>query len=282
VSEDSPYLDYAVRWRVGQSFPGRHAAQAQGVGGFFSAYRPFWQVPDARRIDVRRSLADPFGDLVVRQTDSKSAISVIVVADLSRSMKAAPAATGLNAVALLAEAAARSARKSGDAFGFIGFDEVVQQNFVLPASRGRTLSDEFLTRLRALGPAGRSSAGLLAVEPLLPRQKSLILLVSDFLMPFDVLKAGLEALTRHDVAPVVLHEARERTLPPNGLVRLLDAESGQKRLVLMRPAMRRAWEDARQKWRRELDAVFVRWGRPAFHAEGRLDVAALGAHLMSV
>jgi uncharacterized protein (DUF58 family) len=240
VSEDIPYLDYAVRWRAGGTFPGRHAARAQGAGGFFCAYRPFWQVPDARRIDVRRSLADPFGDLVVRQTDSKNAISVIVAADVSRSMKAAPAAGGLNAVAMLAEAASRSARKSGDAFGFVGFDEGVRRNFVLPASRGRTLSDEFLARLRNFAPVGHGAAGLLAVAPLLPSQKSLVLLVSDFLMPFDVLQEGLETLARHDVAPVVLHEARERALPPTGLVRLVDAESGQKRLVLMRPAMRRA------------------------------------------
>ena len=270
-----PYLDYAVRWPSGQSLPGRHASRGAGTGGNFRAFRAFRDVPDSRRIDVRRSMLDPFEELVVRQTEQRSFISVIVAADLSRSMQA----SNMGAVSLLAEAASRSAHKAGDRFGFIGFDTVPREQFMLPCRRGRGGAAELLERLQMLRPQGTSAAGIADLAPLLPRQRSLVVLVSDFLMPHALLEQALASLFRHDVAPVVLHEAREYDVPSAGLMRLRDAESGRTRLLLMRPALRRRWHAARAAWRKNLDAVFAQHCRPAFHAEGPLDLARLSAHL---
>jgi uncharacterized protein (DUF58 family) len=266
------YLDYAVRWPSGQTLPGRHASRASGPGGNFRAFRSFRDVPDARRIDVRRSLMDPFGELVVRQTEQRSFISLVVAADLSRSMQGC----NLEAVSLLAEAASRSAHKAGDRFGFIGFETTPRTDFYLPCRRSRGAVAQLLPRLRA---QGGSAAGIAALAPFLPMQRSLVVLVSDVLMKPPVLEQALGALSRHDVAPVVLHAAGERDLPAAGLMRLRDAESGRTRLMLMRPALRRRWLAARATRREMLDALFARHCRPAFHAEGPLDLACLSEHL---
>jgi uncharacterized protein (DUF58 family) len=273
-----PYLDYAVRWPSGQSLPGRHPSRAAGTGGDFRAFRAFRDVPDSRRIDIRRSMLDPFEELVVRQTEQRSGISVIVAADLSRSMQAA----NMSAVSLLAQAASRSAHKAGDRFGFIGFDAVPRGDFTLPCRRGRGAAAELLARLQVLRPQGTSAAGIAELAPLLPRQRSLVILVSDFLMPHLLLEQALASLFRHDVAPVVLHEAREHDVPSAGLMRLRDAESGGTRLLLMHPALRRRWHAARTTWRKNLDALFAQYCRPAFHAEGALDLARLSEHLRMI
>jgi uncharacterized protein (DUF58 family) len=276
------YLDYAVRWPSGQTLPGRHAARGSGTGGNFRAFRPFRDVPDARRIDVRRSLLDPFEDLVVRQTEQRSGISLVIAADLSCSMQATPEGANMRAVSSLAEAASRSAHKAGDSFGFIGFDETPRTDFYLPCRRGRGAAAELLQRLGGLQPNGKSAAGVAALAPLLPRQRSLVVLVSDFLMPLPLIERALTSLARHDVAPVVLHEAGEHGLPGAGLMRLRDAETGRTRLLLMRPALRRRWRAARANWRVALDALFLRHCRSAFHVEGPLDLARLGEHLRMV
>jgi uncharacterized protein (DUF58 family) len=279
LAADIPYLDYAVRWRSGQAFPGRHAARASGQGGDFSAYRPFWQLPDARRIDVRRSIVDPFDDVVVRQTDNRSSLTMMVAADLSRSMQASEGGRNLGSVAMLAEAAARSAHRAGDAFGFVGFDEHITADLYLPPSRARGAAADLVKRLRAWRPAGRNAEGIAALAALMPPRKCLLVLVSDFLLPIAVLEQSLLALARHDVAPVVLHDARERAIPAHGVLRLQDAETGRTRLLIMRPALRRRWQAARAEWRAGLDVVFLRHCRTPFHVEGALDIARLGEHL---
>ena len=98
-------------------------------------------------------------------------------------------------------------------------------------------------------------------------------------MPLDLIERALASLVRHDVAPVVLQLDIAGAVPSAGLLRLSDAETGRTRLVLMRPALRRRWRAAEEKRRQQLDLLFLRYGRPAFHAAGGLDVQALSGHL---
>ncbi len=274
-----PYLNYRVRWRAGDVRPGRHPARHSGAGGDFRTHLPFWQLPDARRIDVRRSIVDPFENLVVRQMENRSAISVVLAADLSHSMQAAPCGSKMGALADLAQSASRSALRAGDAFGFAGFAETVDLHFAPSRSRGRAA--QLVASLRDMQPGGRDASGILALAESLPERRCLVLLISDFLIPLPVIDEALGRLARHDVAPVVLHDAREADPPRSGLLRIRDAESGRARLLLMRPALRRRWDAMRTEHRASLDRIFLRHGRPAFHATGRLDVAALGEHLLS-
>jgi len=254
AQDDAEYLDYAVSWRAGQALPGRHTSRVSGAGGHFRAYRPFWQVPDARKIDVRRSIMDPFDEVMVRQTDDRTSISVVVAADVSRSMQAAPGGGTFQAVTRLAGAAARSAHRAGDAFGLIGFDAVPRSDIYQPPCRSRGASGAALAALRALQPDGCSADGIAGLAPLLPARRCLVILASDFLLPFSLLEVALASLASHDVAPVVFHDPVETQLPRTGLMRLRDSETGEQRLCVM---------------------------RPAFHVEGRLDVARLGEHLLA-
>jgi uncharacterized protein (DUF58 family) len=281
TDDAADHLDYAVRWRAGHALPGRHNSRAAGAGGQPRGYRPFWQAPDARKIDVRRSIVDPMDDLIVRQTDDRTSIRVVVAFDVSRSMRSAAVGTTLEAVMRMAAAAARSAHRAGDAFGLIGFDEAVRDDLYLPATSSRGASAAAIARLRTIRPDGRGAGGMAGLAEKLPMRRSLVLLASDFLLPADVLERALASLAKHDVAPVVFHEAREAELPRTGLMRLRDCETGKSRLLVMRPGLVRRWEAARAAWRAALDAAFLRHCRPGFHVEGDLDLARLGEHLLA-
>ncbi len=275
---DALFLDYRVPWRAGASRPGKHAARQGGGGGEFKAYRPFWQLPDARQIDVKRSALDPFGQVIVRQTEQRGSINVVLAVDTSRSMQPAPERSALRAVARLAEAAARSALRAGDGFGVVGFDSVLRDDVWLPPTRSRAAARQMVSHLAGL-EGGVGADAMVRLAERLPARRCLLLLVSDFLMPPSLVQRALEAVARHDVAPVVLEVDAAGRLPRAGLLRLADSESGRSRLVLMRPAVRRRWRAAEEERRRQLDLLFLRFGRPAFHASGGLDVQALSDHL---
>ncbi len=276
----APYLDYHVRWRADAALPGRHAARQGGGGGGFRQFRPFWQLPNARQIDVKRSALNPFGEVIVRQTEQRTSINVVLAADLSRSLQPAPSRVGLRCTALLAEAAARSALRAGDGFGVVGFDAKLRDDVWLPPTRSPAAARQMASHLAGLRQGGTDADGIAQLTERLPARRCLVLLVSDFLMPMGLIERALTALARHDVAPVVLEIDAAATLPQAGLLRLADAETGQTRLVLMRPTLRRRWQAAEADRRRRLDLLFLRFCRPAFHASGGLDVQALSDHLV--
>jgi hypothetical protein len=279
IADDALYLDYAVRWRTGDQHPGKHAARHAGTGGNFRGIKPFWQLPDARHIDVRRSLTDPFETVMVRQMESRGSLALVIAADLSASMPAATGGSHLAAVSTLAQAAARSALRAGDTFGFIGFDTTVRGDFFLAPTRARGAAADIAQRLVAASAPGRGAAAMSELAWHLPERRCLLLLLSDFLIPLPLVETALARLARHDVAPIVLHDSTAASLPRAGLVRLRDAETGATRLLLMRPRLQQKWQRARAEWRAALDRIFARHCRPAFHADGLLDIAALGAHL---
>jgi uncharacterized protein (DUF58 family) len=281
AASDLLYLDYAVCWRPGQGMSGRHSSRLAGAGGHFRACRPFWQVPDARRIDVRRSIMDPFGETMVRQSDERVSIAVVVAADISRSMQAGASSRNLASIADLAEAVARSAHRAGDMFGLLLFDSTVREDVSLVAGRSRGAAIAAVDRLRGLTATGFNANGILDLDASLPSRRCLVLLASDFLLPLETLKQALERLARHDVAPVVFHDPREAALPESGLMRVADSETGRRRLLLLRPSLIRSWKARKQAHDARLDRLFASYCRQPFHVHGALDIARLGEHLLA-
>lgn len=277
---DPPFLDYRLRWHAGEGRPGKHAARHSGSGGDFRAYRPFWQLPDAQRIDIRRSIVDPFGEVMVRQTQHRGSIAVVLAADVSRSMRPHSRRSSLGSLAMLADAAARSALRAGDSFAVLAFDNAIREDLSLANTLSRGVARDAAERLRATEPTGRGAQAMLQLASRLPSRRCLVLLASDFLMPLDQVEAALAALARHDVAPIVLDLDGLAALPAIGLFRLQDAETGRTRLVLMRPALHRRWRLAEASRRRALDLLFRRYGRAPFHATAPIDIAALSEHLL--
>jgi uncharacterized protein (DUF58 family) len=281
VTEGALYLEYRVAWRAGEPRPGKHASRQAGRDGDFRGYRPFWQLPDAQRIDVRRSIMDPFGGVVVRQMEQRSAVTLVLALDVSASMAPARERAHIGSMVALLEAAARSALRAGDAIGVLAFDEGVRDNLSAAPSRQRAALRDVAASLRRFSPVGRTAAGIADLANRLPQARCLVLLVSDFLMPDAVLEAALVSLSRHDVAAVVMGDDAAPAMPRIGLVRMRDAETGARRLVLMRPGLHRRARAAALARRDALDRVFATHGRAAFHAGHSIDIAALSQHLVA-
>lgn len=275
-------VPYKLHWRPSGVHAGAHPGADEGGSGPFRRHVPLLHHPDPRRIDLRATLRDPMGEVHVRQVARRNAISLIALVDLSGSMGFEGRAARMGVVAELCATLALSAYKMGDRFGLVGCDAAVRQAIYVPPTRRRGLEVEVFERLRRVEPQGASVRGLAAAAEWLPLHRSLVFLISDFLLPLAQLEEILDALWRHDVVPVVVRDAGEEDdLPAWGLIELRDLETGRSRLAFMRPGLREAWRNAGRLRRAEIDRLFTQRGRSTFHLVDRLDPDALAEYLLA-
>jgi len=238
-------------------FPGHHRSK-RGESGFeFRGHAALLDAPDPRRLDLHASLRDPFGNWMVRVYSQRKAVPVVMVCDVSASMGFEGLRRKLDVVADFAESLAWSASRTGDSFGFIGCDTAVRADLLLTQTRVRGAGTELAMRLRAMHPAGRSSRGLREAHRYLGRQRSLVFLVSDFHWPLPELNAVLTSFAQHELVPVVIWDPREFELTAaHGLAQVVDPESGQRRVIWWRPALREKWNAHHAERREALQQAF--------------------------
>lgn len=248
---------YRVHGRASGHGPGAHRSRRGESGLEFRGHVPLLDAADVRRIDVHASLRDAFGQWQLKVFSEPRAVPVIVVADLSASMGYRGERAKLEVLADFTEAAAQSAWRHGDPFGFVGCDDAVRRDWLTPPTRRRGQGGLLAQRLRALQPHG-SARGLALAARALPQRRSLVFVVSDFHLPVPELDRVLAALAHHEVVPVLLWDRHEFEPPRNGILQLSDPETGQQRLVWMRTALRERWVAAQAARRAALQALFHR------------------------
>ena len=227
---------------------------------------------DPRRLDLLASLRDPLRRLLVRRYRQRASIRVYVLADLSASLGFRGRGDRIGILADLVSALGYSAGRAGDAFAFIGCDERVRDEFVLPPTRATGAWIDLAARLEAFTPRGRGSEGLLEALPMIGGRRSLVFLASDFHFPLDLLNALLFGLARHQVVPVVLADSGEREPASGfGLARMVDAETGQERMLLIRPALRRRLQAEAERRREALSDCFAAHGAVPIELADRFD-----------
>jgi uncharacterized protein (DUF58 family) len=275
-------LAYRLRFKPRRGAPGAHKGIGEGSEGQFLRNVPLVHQFDPRRIDLSTSLRDPFGGLYTRTYAPRRAVPIVVVADLSASMGFGIGTKSTVRLAEFARLIAISAYANGDSFGLICADTKVEEEMFIPASRRSNLAEEVFSRLVASKPNGRNARGLIDAASFLPKRRSLVFLVSDFLMPLADVAAILESLLHHDVVPIVIrHEATDGELPSFGFAIARDLETGRERLLFLRPSLRAAWRRATADRLAALEHLFATHGRRAFHLVDPLDVDALAEYLVA-
>jgi len=271
------HLPYLLRWRPSHVAAGAHTVARAGGGGDFRRHTSLLRHPDPRRIDLRVTLRDPFGEIHVRQFAQRAAVNVYALVDLSRSMGFVGSASRPVAVAELCAVLARSAYKMGDRFGLLGCDSHVRHDFVIPVARRQGLANEVYRRLSSSAARADSAEGLLEGARQLLGTRSLVFLISDFLLPVSLLERILEALWRHDVIPVMFRD--KLILPMWGLAQIRDLENRRVRLLLLRPSVVTAWQRRQHAHDEVVRQVFSRYGRLPVRMFDRFDFDVLARHL---
>ncbi|WP_034998144.1 DUF58 domain-containing protein [Beijerinckia mobilis] len=274
-------LAYRVRQLLHTTKPGFHRGAMSGSTGLFRDHVPFSRHPETRRIDLRATLRDPFGDIHVRRFTPKCAVDVYALVDLSASMAYQGWASRQELVRDLCIALARAAYRYGDAFGMLGADTKIHEDFTIKPSRRPGLETLIIDKFDRVPSAGANASGLREALPYLAGHAKLVFLLSDFRFPLAFTDRLLEDLGRHDIVPIVIEDTAEHNnLPSWGLMKLRDLETGAERLLFLRPSLRKKLIDAATERKDALHRLFLRHRQAPVYVTDRLDIDAVSQQLM--
>ncbi|MBX9715078.1 MAG: MxaS protein [Burkholderiaceae bacterium] len=277
-----PEIYYRTGTPARGHFPGHHRSKSGDSGFEFRGHASLLDAPDPRRLDLHASLRDPFAHWIVRVYSQRKSIPVAIVADLSASMGFEGTRRKLDVLADFTDSLAWSVWRTGDSFGFVGCEQRVRTDLLLPQTRVRGVGQSLAATLRGLRPEGRSAQGLLEAHRQLSRQRSLVFLVSDFHLPLPLLTQVLRTLAQHDVVPVVVWDPAEFALAaPRGLAWAVDPESGERRLIWWRQSLRERWASRHVQRRHDLLAVFRSMRLKPIFVEQGFDPDAVTRHFHS-
>ncbi len=269
-------FSYHIAWRSHSRRPGRHKSNQRGMGIEFRGHTTLLAYPDPRRIDIRQTIRDPLEQIHVRLFNQKSVTPVFVLCDLSGSMQYGAKQKKLAVAADIAQSVAQSATRNRDLVGFIGFDDVVREDWLCTLSARPHSILEMTEQLRDYVAAEVGSRGIVDTVNLLPRERSLIFMVSDFHMPIADLEESLILMQRHHIVPVVLWDTSEYSdLPEFGITHVTDPETGMKRTLFLRQAYRERILLSFAERRLAIQNVFSRYDMQPFFVENRFDADLL-------
>lgn len=277
--DDVQEFRYRAPGRVPGWHAGSHAGSMPGAGLQFASHLRLQDHPDPRRLDLRASIASLRPGWLVRVNRQQAAMTVRLLVDVSASMRFGTPAK-LAVAAAFVRALGQSAFRVGDAVGMAAFDRSERADLRVAAWRHRGMGEMLADLLlQSEGGAG-GLEGLREAATLQAGRNGIVFLVSDFQWPLEGLPAVLDALGPAHVVPLVVWDAAEVEPPAgDGLALLRDAESGRRRTLWLRPALRHRWREAVAQRRAELDGLFGARGLRPFYLQGAFDADALGEHL---
>lgn len=269
-------FSYHIGWRSHSRRPGSHKSNQRGMGMEFRGHTTLLAYPDPRRIDVRQTIKDPLEQIYVRIFNQKSATPTFVLCDLSGSMQYGSQQSKLNIAADITQSVAQSVTHNGDPVGFIGFDDKVREDWLCTSSARPHMAIEMAENLRHYQPGEVGSSALIDTVRLLPRERSLIFLVSDFHMPIPELEKALDLLLSHSIVPVVLWDSSEyKDLPNFGIANVTDPESGAKRTLFLRKTYKERILKSFHDRRLIIENIFLRYDMQPFFVENYFDADLL-------
>ena len=269
-------FSYHINWRSNSRRPGSHRSNQRGMGMEFRGHATLLSYPDPRRIDLRQTIRDPMEQIYVRIFNQKSATPVFVLCDLSGSMKYGSHQRKLSIAADITQSVAQSVTHNGDPFGFIGFDEEIREDWISSLSARPHIAIEMAELLRDYNPAEVGSTALIDTVRMLPRERSLIFLVSDFHMPMQALEAALVLMLGHHIIPVVLWDTAEyRDLPEFGIANVTDPETGAKRTLFLRKEYKKRILESFEQRKKAIEDLFLRFDMQPFFVANQFDADLL-------
>ena len=221
-------LDIAIARRMEGLLAGDFRSNVLGTGSELAMIRPYAPGDDVRRMDwnVTARTNEPH----VRVDLAERVLVTWLVLDTSPSMEFGTADRRKADVAEgVAIALGHLATRRGNRIGIVTFGDT--ESRALPPKQGRLGLVGLLAELRRepegakAGPL--SLSGAIARTSTLARQRSLVVVVSDFRGPHDWRRPLLELAGRHDVIAVEVRDPREQELSNVGLLWLVDPETGR-------------------------------------------------------
>jgi uncharacterized protein (DUF58 family) len=253
-------LDITVARRMEGLLAGDYRSRLLGQGSELAQIRPYVLGDDVRQIDW--NVTARTGEPHIRVQQAERVLVTWLVLDTSPSMTFGTADRRKADVAEgVAIAVGHVATRRGNRLGVVTFGDANPRS--APVRQGRRGLIGLLAALReeeylvAEGQGERVGATSLGEAirrtDALARQRSFVVVVSDFRGPNDWRRPLLQLAGRHDVMAIEIRDPREQELPNAGELWLVDPETGrQLRVDTRSPKLRRRFAEAAAAERAQL------------------------------
>jgi uncharacterized protein (DUF58 family) len=238
-------IEIRTRGFVNQIFSGEYHSVFKGRGMAFSEVREYQYGDDIRTIDWNVSAR--FNHPYIKVFEEERELTVILLVDVSGSGEFGTVRQlKRDTAAELCAVLAFSALKNNDKVGVIFFSDTVEK--FIPPKKGRSHVLRIIREVLDFRPERRGTniaEGLRFLTGAI-KKRSIVFLISDFIDEGyeDALRI---AGKKHDLVGIKLYDPREAELPPVGLMRTVDAETGES-----------LWVDAGD---RDVREAYARWWR---------------------
>lgn len=252
-------LELRTRRLVDESLAGSYHSVFRGRGMEFAEVREYVPGDDVRTIDwnVSARMGHPF----VKKFTEERELTVVLALDASGSERFGTGrSTKLDISAEIAALLAFSAIRNNDRVGLLLFTDRVER--YLPPRKGREHALRVLREVVTIRPEGRGTRVAFALEYLrrVVTKRAVVFVISDF--QDEAYERTLRVVARkHDVVAIAVHDPREGSLPPVGLIAVEDPETGERGVIDAGNARVRAvWAAWAERARAELRATVRRTG----------------------
>jgi uncharacterized protein (DUF58 family) len=210
-------------------FSGEYHSAFKGRGMSFSEVREYAFGDDIRNIEwnVTARMDHPY----IKVFEEERELTVMLLIDISQSAFFGTQVQMKNAlITEIAAVLSFSAINNNDKVGVILFSDRIEK--FIPPKKGKSHILRIISDLLELNPEGKGTDIALALQYFsnVVKKRSIAFVFSDF-MDKGYEKPLMIAAKKHDVIGIHIHDKREEELPEAGIIRMLDAETGEIRLV---------------------------------------------------
>jgi len=242
-------------------FAGEYHSAFKGRGMAFSEVREYQFGDDIRNIDwnVTARYSHPY----VKIYEEERELTVMLLIDVSGSREFGTTEKfKKNVITEMAAVLAFSAMQNNDKIGVIFFSDIIEK--FIPPKKGKSHVLRIIAELIAFEPQNRGTniPDTLRYLTNALKKRSTAFVISDFMDDHaDMEKALSIANKKHDVVALKIYDERETELPPIGLVKLKDAETGNYIVVdSSSVTTRKMYSDWWKNHKNKLDVLFKKCG----------------------
>lgn len=265
-------IEIKTRGLTRNIFAGEYHSAFKGRGMAFAEVREYQFGDDIRSIDW--NVTARYGHPYVKVFEEERELTVMLLIDVSgshdfgtfRKMKK-------NIITEVGAILAFSAIQNNDKTGVIFFSDTIEK--FIPPKKGRSHILRIIREMIEFRPQSRGTdiPGALRYLTNAIKKKCTVFVISDFMDEHPDLERALSvANNKHDVVAVRIHDEREEELPPIGMIKFKDAESGKYVWINSSDtATRKVYRDWWMGQTGQLKGIFTRCGVDAAWINTRED-----------
>ena len=263
-------IEIRTKGLVNHLFSGEYHSVFKGRGMEFSEVREYQYGDDIRNIDW--NVTARFGHPYIKVFEEERELTVMLMVDISGSlMFGSVSKTKQRVAAELSAILAFSALKNNDKVGLILFTDKIEK--FVPPRKGNKHVLRIIREVLSFEPEGNTTDIKAALEFMnnAIKKRSIIFLLSDFLDE-DYEKILRVVGKKNDLIGVVLDDRRENEIPPIGLIKFTDAESGEERWIdTSNLRVRRVMKEARKEAVTKRNSMFLTSRLDRIHVQTGVD-----------